>query len=151
MRRSSARTCQRAASALTYNYGARRLQAVKTVTGTAYSKKYLYDLCGNMIVRKGDTINSQAMIYDAQNRLTRFSQAGTVVVEYGYAYDGTRLWKRVNQSATNVQVWIGNVYEEKGGKTLLHVFADGQQVCTFETNSAVAISGGDTSKVGYYS
>jgi RHS repeat-associated protein len=137
-------------STLTYNYGARRLQAVKTVTGTAYSKKYLYDLCGNMIVRKGDTTNSQALLYDAQNRLKMFSQAGTVVVEYGYAYDGTRLWKRVNQSATNVQVWIGNIYEEKGGKVLLHVFADGQQVCTFETNSAVAISGGDTSKVGYY-
>ena len=34
---------------LAYDYGVRRGQAVKTVVG----KKYLYDLCGNMIVRRG--------------------------------------------------------------------------------------------------
>jgi hypothetical protein len=28
-----------------------------------------------------------------------------------------------------------NLYEEKGGKTLFHVFAGGQQVCTFEAGS----------------
>jgi len=136
-------------NSLGYNYGARRLEAVKTVSGTSYNKKYLYDPCGKMIVRKGDTTNSQALTYDAQNRLKIFYQAGAVVVEYGYAYDGSRLWKRVNQSATNVQVWIGNNYEEKGGKVLFHVFAGSQQVCTFETNST--LNGGSVStNVGYY-
>jgi RHS repeat-associated protein len=42
-----------------------------------------------------------------------------------------------------------NIYEEKGGKTLFHVFAGGQQVCTFENGSPLA-GGTDTNKVGYY-
>ena len=128
-----------------YSYANPRKQAVRT----AFGYTNLYDLCGNMIVRHGGLTNSQAMVYDADNRLKVFSQAGKVVVEYGYAADGSRLWKRVDQSATNVQVWIGNTYEEKGGKTLFHVFADGQQVCTFETNSYL-MGGSDSTKVGYY-
>jgi len=128
-----------------YSYANPRKQAVRT----AFGYTNLYDLCGNMIVRHGGLTNSQAMVYDADNRLKIFSQAGKVVVEYGYAADGARLWKRVDQSATNVQVWIGNTYEEKGGKTLFHVFADGQQVCTFETNSAL-YGGSDTNRVAYY-
>ena len=64
-------------------------------------------------------------------------------------YDGARLWKRINQNPTNIQVWIGNLYEEKGGKTLFHVFAGNQQVCTFETNS-VLYGGSNTTNVGYY-
>ena len=43
-----------------YGYGVRRGQAVKTV-GTA---RYLYDLCGNMIVRKGDTSTPQSLVND---------------------------------------------------------------------------------------
>jgi len=128
-----------------YSYANPRKQAVRT----AFGYTNLYDLCGNMIVRHGGLTNSQAMVYDADNRLKIFSQAGAVVVEYGYAADGARLWKRVDQSATNVQVWIGNTYEEKGGKVLFHVFADGQQVCTFETNSAL-YGGSDTNRVAYY-
>ncbi len=128
-----------------YSYANPRKQAVRT----AFGYTNLYDLCGNMIVRHGGLTNSQAMVYDADNRLKIFSQAGKVVVEYGYAADGTRLWKRTDQSATNVQVWIGNTYEEKGGKVLFHVFAGGQQVCTFETNSPLD-GGSDSTRVGYY-
>jgi RHS repeat-associated protein len=133
--------------ALAYDYGVRRGQAVKTVGG----KKYLYDLCGNMIVRRGDTTNSQALVYDAENRLVRFAQAGTnfTLVKFGYAADGTRLWKWSNQATNPSQVWIGNIYEEKGGKTLFHVFAGSEQICTFETNSPL-YGGSDSSKVGYY-
>jgi RHS repeat-associated protein len=132
-------------SAVAYSYANPRKQAVRT----AFGYTNLYDLCGNMIVRHGGLTNSQAMTYDAENRLKVFSQAGKVVVEYGYAADDTRLWKRVDQSATNVQVWIGNNYEEKGGKTLFHVFAGGQQVCTFEPTS-VLNGGSVTTNVGYY-
>jgi RHS repeat-associated protein len=128
-----------------YSYANPRKQAVRT----AFGYTNLYDLCGNMIVRHGGLTNSQAMLYDADNRLKIFSQAGKVVVEYGYAADGARLWKRTDQSATNVQVWIGNTYEEKGGKVLFHVFAGGQQVCTFETNSAL-FGGSDMNRVAYY-
>ena len=130
-----------------YGYGVRRGQAVKN----AFGYTYLYDLCGNMIVRRGGATNSQSLLYDAENRLTRFAQAGTnfMLVKFGYAADGTRLWKWNNQTPTNLQVWIGNIYEEKGGKKLFHVYAGGQQICTFETNS-VLYGGTDTNRVGYY-
>ena len=78
------------------------------------------------VSRQGDTADSQALSYDVQNRLKVFSQAGSLVVEYGCAADGARLWKRVNQNATNLQVRIGNTYEDKGGRTLFYVFAGGQ-------------------------
>lgn len=130
-----------------FGYGVRRGQAVKS----AFGYTYLYDLCGNMIVRRGGATNSQSLVYDAENHLTRFAQAGTnfMLVKFGYAGNGARLWKWNNQSPTNLQVWIGNIYEEKGGKTLFHVYAGGLQVCTFETGSPLA-GGTDTNKVGYY-
>jgi YD repeat-containing protein len=108
-----------------------------------------------MIVRRGDATGSQALDYDAENRLVRFSQAGAVIVEYGYAADGTRLWKRKNQDPNKLQVWIGNIYEEKEQdgtrKTLFHVFAGGQRICTFEPTSV--LNGGpnpSSTHVGYY-
>ena len=130
-----------------YSYGVRRAQAVRS----EFAMTNLYDLCGNMIVRQAGVSNSQALVYDPENRLIRFSQANTnfLLVEFGYAGDGARLWKWVNQSSSNLQVWIGNIYEEKGGQTLFHVFADGQQVCTFQTNSVLA-GGTITTNVGYY-
>jgi hypothetical protein len=71
--------------------------------------------------------------YDAENRLMRVTGAGTnfTLVKFGYADDGTRLWKWNNENPTNLQVWIGDNYEEKGGKTLFHVYAGGHQVCMF--------------------
>jgi RHS repeat-associated protein len=130
-----------------FGYGVRRGQAVKS----AFGYTYLYDLCGNMIVRRGGATNSQSLVYDAENHLTRFAQAGTnlMLVKFGYAEDGARLWKWNNQSPTNLQVWIGNIYEEKGGKTLFHVYAGALQVCTFESGSPL-MGGTDTNKVGYY-
>jgi RHS repeat-associated protein len=136
-------------SSQAYGYGVRRPEAVKTVG----SAKYLYDLCGNMIVRKGDTATPQSLTYNAENRLVRFESVGTnlMLVTYGYDASGARLWKWNNQSPTNLQVWIGNYYEEKGGKALFHIFANGQQVCTFETNSALFNgSSTDTNHVAYY-
>ncbi|MEJ0091347.1 MAG: toxin TcdB middle/N-terminal domain-containing protein [Limisphaerales bacterium] len=130
-----------------YGYGVRRGQAVKS----AFGYTYLYDLCGNMIVRRGGAATSQSLVYDAENHLTRFAQAGgnLMLVKYGYAGDGARLWKWNNQNPANLQVWIGNIYEEKGGKTLFHVYAGSQQICTFESGSPLA-GASDTNKVGYY-
>ena len=134
----------------TYSYANPRKQAVRT----AFGYTNLYDLCGNMMVRHGGLTNSQALTYDPENHLSAIAQAGVFSAEFGYAADGTRLWKRVNQNPTNVQVWIGNLYEEKSDtngnrKVLFHVFAGGQQVCTFETNSPL-MGGSDSTKVGYY-
>jgi RHS repeat-associated protein len=102
-----------------------------------------------MMVRHGGLTNSQALTYDPENQLSAIAQAGVMSDEFGYAADGARVWKRINQNPTNVQVWIGNLYEEKGGKVLYHVFAGGEQVCTFETNSPL-FGGTDTNRVGYY-
>jgi RHS repeat-associated protein len=129
----------------TYTYANPRKQAVRT----AFGYTNLYDLCGNMMVRHGGLTNSQALTYDPENRLTAIAQAGVMSDEFGYASDGARLWKRINQNPTNTQVWIGNTYEEKGGKVLYHVFAGGEQLCTFETNSLL-FGGSDTSRVAYY-
>jgi RHS repeat-associated protein len=128
-----------------YTYANPRIQAVRT----AFGYTNLYDLCGNMLVRHGGFTNSQAMVYDPQNRLLAIAQAGVMSDEFGYAFDGTRLWKRIDQNQTNIQVWIGNIYEEKGGKKLFHVFAGSEQVCTFETNSAL-YGGSNTNAAGYY-
>ena len=128
-----------------YSYANPRIQAVRT----AFGYTNLYDLCGNMMVRHGGLTNSQALTYDPENQLSAIAQAGVMSDEFGYAADGARLWKRINQNPTNVQVWIGNLYEEKGGKILYHVFAGSAQVCTFETNSPL-FGGTDTNRVGYY-
>jgi RHS repeat-associated protein len=90
---------------------------------------------------------SRAPEHDAENRLTRLSEAGSLIVQYGYAADGARLWKRKNEA--ELQVWIGTLSQEKGGKTLFHVFAGDERVCTFEPGSVLA-GGGDSSKMGYY-
>ncbi|HEY1787839.1 MAG TPA: toxin TcdB middle/N-terminal domain-containing protein [Verrucomicrobiae bacterium] len=128
-----------------YSYANPRLEAVRT----AFGYTNLYDLCGNMIVRHGGGTNSQAMVYDLENRLSTISQAGAFSCEFGYAYDGARLWKRVDQNPTNIQVWIGDIYEQKAGKTLFHVFAGDDQVCTFEAGSFLD-SGTNAAAVGYY-
>ena len=103
-------------------------------------------------MRRGGATGAQALDYDAENRLARLSQANSLVVEYGYAADGERLWKRRNQDPATLQVWVGNHYEEKDGKTLFHVFAGGQRICTFEPGSALAVNGGGgaATHVGYY-
>jgi RHS repeat-associated protein len=128
-----------------YAYASPRIQAVLT----AFGYTNLYDLCGNMMVRHGGLTNSQALVYDAENRLSAVAQAGVMSDEFGYAYDDTRLWKRIDQNSTNIQVWIGNIYEQKGGKILFHVYAGSEQVCTFEATSSLD-GGSNTNAVGYY-
>jgi len=128
-----------------YTYANPRVEAVRT----AYGYTNLYDLCGNMIVRHDGLTNAQALVYDPENRLSAISQAGVFSDEFGYAYDGTRLWKRIDQNPTNIQVWIGNIYEQKDGLTLFHVFAGTEQICTFVAGSPLD-GGTNTSAVGYY-
>ena len=77
---------------------------------------------------------------------------------FGYAHDGQRLWKWKNRARDlegrpdKLQVWIGDIYEEKGGKGIFHVFAGAQRVCSFESGSVLAVDGGGgyTTHVGYY-
>lgn len=107
------------AGAGTYNYGTRLPHAVKSANGVNYA----YDANGNLLVR-----GTQRLDYDAENRL-QFVLTTTLTNTFGYAGDGTRLWK---QNATNLQVWIGNNYEEKNGQVLFHILAGGQTVCTFD-------------------
>jgi RHS repeat-associated protein len=133
-------------AAQAYGYGVRRPDAVKLVNGSGY----LYDLCGNMIVRQTSATNGEQLVYDGENQLVRYADVNTnfTLVKFGYAGDGTRLWKWSNLT-TNLQVWVGDIYEEKQGKILYHVYAGGEQVCTFETNSPLW-GGSNTNAVGYY-
>lgn len=136
--------------ATNFAYGSVRKQAVKS----AFGKSYLYDKGGNMVVRRGGTTNSQALEYNAENRLTRFSEVGRTAVEFAYAAGGARLWRRSYVTSTNspkLQIWIGSHYEEKDGEELFHVFAGGQRICTFERDSILnGGSGTGTNYVGYY-
>jgi len=45
--------------------------------------------------------------------------------------------------------FAGNIYEEKKGKVLYHVYAGGQLVCSCETNSTL-FGGSDTNRMAYY-
>lgn len=128
-----------------YTYANPRIEAVRT----AFGYTNLYDLCGNMIVRHDGLTNAQALVYDPENRLSAIAQAGIFSDEFGYADDGARLWKRIDQNPTNIQIWIGNIYEQKNGKTRFHIFADDQQICTFEATSPLN-GGTSTNAVGYY-
>ena len=103
-----------------YQYHATKVHAVISAGG----KSYAYDACGNMTAR-GD----QTLSYDEENRLRQVS-GGDATVTFGYADDGTRLW-RLKSGGTRT-VWIGNILEIKDGKTLCHVFANGRRIASFE-------------------
>ncbi len=108
------------AGAGTYNYGTRMPHAVKSANG----KNYAYDGNGNMLVR-----GMQRLDYDPENRLSLVTSTNSTTI-FGYADSGARLWK---QTGTNLQVWIGDIYEEKKGQVLFHVSANGKSVCTFDS------------------
>ena len=96
-------------------------QAVRSVGGSLYA----YDANGNMTVR-----GNRHLYYDASNRLGLVSSNSQAIASFGYDGNSSRLWK---QSGTNLQVWIGPLYEEKQGKTLVHVLAGDRLVCTFDS------------------
>ena len=86
-------------STYTYNSNGLLAHAVKTV-GT---KKYAYDLCGNMVFRNG-----QSLSYDAENRLSTVVKNGLTIATFGYDDDGERLWK---QGTNTLYVWIDKWFE----------------------------------------
>ena len=109
-----------------YTYGGSRPHAVTN----AYGKSYSYDACGNMTARGSDTLT-----YDARNRLVKVVKDSNDI-EFGYSADGARLYKKFN--STVIQVWIGDIYEEKDEKILCHVFAGDKLIATFEPASALS-------------
>ena len=108
-----------------YNYSPGKIHAVTSANGRSYS----YDSCGNMISRGTGSAN-QSLTHNEENRLVRVYKSGSPLVTFGYADDGARLWR--NSSASGLTVWIGNLYELRGGKSLCHVFAGGKRIATFE-------------------
>src|SRR6266542_1373975 len=106
-------------STYTYNSNGLLAHAVKQV-GT---KKYGYDLCGNMVFRNG-----QSLAYDAENHLGSVTQNGATVATFGYSDDGERLWK---QSANTLYVWIGNLFEARGTTNLYYIYAGPRRVCVY--------------------
>lgn len=104
-----------------YVYGTIRPHCVRNANGVSYT----YDLNGNVSMR-----GRQHLFYDVNNRLSLVLGTNGVETTFGYDASGARLWE---QPGTNgLQVWMGNVYEEKDGQTLFHVYAGSQLVCTFD-------------------
>ena len=79
----------------------------------ANGKSYGYDANGNMTARNGHTLG-----YDGENRLIGYD-SGAAIIDFGYAEGGARLWKQ-NLSTGGLQVWVGEIHEEKRGALLLH-------------------------------
>jgi len=111
-----------------YTYHATKIHAVTGANGRTYS----YDNAGNMTSR-GTGSGNQSLTYNEENRLISVYKSGSPYVTFGYADDGTRLWRdSTGTGGTGLSVWIGSLYEVRGGKTLCHVFAEGKRVATFE-------------------
>jgi RHS repeat-associated protein len=106
-----------------YSYGTNgiRPHCVRSANGVWYT----YDLNGNMVFRGG-----QRLDYDVNNRLYRVINTNGVTTTFGYDANGARLWE--STGTNSLQVWIGNIYEEKNGEILYHIYAGGRQVATFD-------------------
>lgn len=108
-----------------YQYTSSKPHAVTIANG----KSYAYDLNGNMIVRGADTLE-----YDPENHLVVYNDnAQGYVTTYGYAGDGSRLWK--DSDGSLFHTWIGDIYEDRGGPggmQICHVFAGGKRVASFQ-------------------
>jgi RHS repeat-associated protein len=107
--------------AYTYGSGGIRPHVVRTANG----QRYTVDLDGNIVFR-----GLQRLDYDVNNRLYHVINTNGIVTTFGYAADGERLWEL--NGTNNLQVWIGNNYEEKNGLILYHICAGGKQVATFD-------------------
>lgn len=106
----------------TYIYNpANRPHAVTNANGV----RYLYDPNGNVANRGG-----MRLVYDVNNRMISALRP-TIITQFGYDGGGARLWKSSNTNS--LQVWIGNLYEEKNGQALYHIYANGRLVCTFDS------------------
>ncbi len=119
-------------STYTYNSNGLLAHAVKTV-GT---KKYAYDLSGNMVYRNG-----QALGYDLENRLTSVIKNGLAVATFGYSDDDERLWK---QGTNTLNVWIDKLFEARGTTNLYHIFAGTRRVATFSPAVKLPGASGNT-------
>ncbi len=120
------------ASGYVYNSNGLLAHAVKAV-GT---KKYAYDLCGNMVYRNG-----QALGYDPENRLASVIKNGLAVATFGYSDDRERLWK---QGTNTLQVWLDKVFEARGTTNLYHIFAGTRRVATFSPAVKLPGASGNT-------
>jgi RHS repeat-associated protein len=138
---------------VSYSYDSTR---PNLVTG-AYGKTYRYDANGNMIRRGVQEV--QKLAYDGESRLTSVKE-GNQTVTFGYDGNGQRLWK---YDGTSRHIWIGGIYEivpgittaqvmgnsqpvasfgvlQPEGKTLCHVYVEGERIMSYEP-----VSGGSAS------
>lgn len=111
-----------------YQYASTQPHGQPHAVTSANGMTYAYDVCGNMTQR-----GNQTLAYDERNRLTRVSGPG-LQVDFGYNDEGSRLWR---ESSSGLSIWIGAHYEERGGKKLCHVIADGRRIASFEPPTGV--------------
>ena len=123
-----------------YNYGSGTIRpyCVRSANGAWYT----YDFNGNIVFRTG-----QRLDYDVNNHLYRAIATNGQTTTFGYAGGGERLWEK---SGTNsLQVWLDDTYEERDGKTLYHIGANGRRVCSFEP-AAGGITGYNPTNQEFY-
>jgi len=121
-----------------YAYSNNRPHFVRSANGVWFT----CDQNGNVVFRGG-----QRLEYDVNNRLSLVLATNGILTTFGYGAGGERLWE---SSGTNsLQVWIGDFYEERGGKVLYHVLAGGHRVCTFEP-AAGGITGYNATNQEFY-
>jgi len=90
--------------------------------------------------------NGQSLTYDAENRLRSVMQNGATVATFGYDNGGERLWK---QTATTLNVWIGNLFEARGTTNFYYIYAGPRRVCAY--SPAIKLPGASgNSDYNYY-
>jgi YD repeat-containing protein len=113
----------------TYIYGSSRPHAVTQI----HDEQFSYDANGNML---SDAYRT--MSYDTLNQLAKVVMKNGSVVEYGYDYAGTRVFKKVSTNDTygkaveNTTHYLGNAIEIRpsSDEMILHVYAEGKLVAT---------------------
>ena len=105
-----------------YGYGTRLPHAVKSANGTnTRMTRTATCWCGG--IRNSFMTPENRLVMVVMTNLT---------VSFGYDSGGERLWKQ-GASTNSLQVWIDGNYEEKDGRILYHISANGREVCTFDS------------------
>jgi RHS repeat-associated protein len=122
-----------------YTNSTTRPHTVKGANGNWYT----YDPNGNTVFRTG-----QRLDYDVNNRLWRVIGTNGLLTQFGYSGSGERLWEASGTNA--LQVWIGDNYEERDGKVIYHIIADGRRICSFEPVAALQTGYNPATQEFYY-
>ncbi len=111
-----------------YTYGDGTTAGIHAVTAVGNDLTYNYDANGNL-TKETDTGVPTDYVYDFENRLERVEKNSTTVARYEYDDQGMRTKKIVGPNAT---IFVGDLYERKGGVSTIHLYADGIRLASLK-------------------